>query len=276
MTRSTSHRLSAPALLLVLLASGCVAPQVSRPVPKLDTAPAYAVLPPPVPDEKRFNHMLQPLDDAKLVVYNNNFGGGGAAVGVLFGPLGVAANIKAIKNATTADVALLHGKLPVQPIALFQDVVQATPDLAPAAGGAPAVRLIPEVLVVKTKGELLRFGCTLWVDFTPVGTSWGRTYVFQTAFAAPKEQVAQGLAPEQLQQLEQELRAGYAALAAAYLDDLHGKAEPLRDVTFKSEYVTPRIVLDLLGKELPGPADRLVVRTARVTYSLPRTNVEVR
>jgi hypothetical protein len=269
---------SLAALLALAAAPGCVAPAL-QPAPKLDAAPTYAVQPDPLGDQ-RFTHTLQPLDDAKTVLYLQSFGGGGAGVGLLLGPLGVAANAKAIGANTDADVKLLAGKLPLRPADTYQDVLRELPELAAAAPGAGAVRLTPEVLIVRAKDEVLLFGCTLGVDYTGVGTKWSRTYVYQTGISIPKAQVAQGLAPEQLQALQAELRTGFQTLTALYLDDLHGKAEPVRSVKFKSVYMSPRFTFELVGQELPGPADRRVVRLVlrnggAITYSFPQAAVEV-
>lgn len=265
---------SRAALLLVLATSSCAAPARMVPIPRFDAAPAHAVAPDPLV-EKRFTQGIQPLDDARSIHYLQFFGGGGAAIGVLFGPLGVVANVRAIERATAADVAILKGKLPLDPLAMEREVARGIPELMAAAPDASAVRLTPEVVVVRMKDDRLLFGSTLLVDYGPIGRSWKRTYVHQSAFTATKAEVAQGLTPAQLRDLEAQLRAGFQAVTALYLEELHGTASRIGEVKFKSEFVTPRVQIEFTAEELSGPADRLVARVALTTYSLPRSGVLV-
>lgn len=56
------------------------------------------------------DYMHRFLNDQHSVLYMQNHGGGGVAVGVLLGPLGVIANIKMIQAQTESDATLLKNK----------------------------------------------------------------------------------------------------------------------------------------------------------------------
>ena len=122
---------------------------------------------------------------------------------------------------------------------------------------------------------MLLLGCTLTVDYRPAGLKWVGRYVYQTALKHPKAEVARGLTPAQLKDASAELRAGFQALTTLYLGDLHGKLPPGQDIRFKSSYLSPRQLVELPGQQLPGTADRAVIRGTSTMYSFPRGSIEI-
>jgi len=262
-------------LVFILATSACAAPKFLAPPPKLDAMPAHVIIAPHGDDEKRFNLNLQPLDDAKSIIYRQEYGGGGVAVGLMLGAVGVMANRAAIKNETLADVELLKNKLPVRPLALYQDVATEFPELAIPAAHTKAVRIIPEVLVVRTDDEMLLIGCRLIVNYTSVGRPWIAIYTYQTDLKFPKAEVAQGLNPEQATKLRGQLRHGFLSLTGLYLDDVKTQSAPGKIVYFKSAFLTPRIMRSMVGQEQKGPGDRVVLRGRRGVLSFPRASVEL-
>jgi hypothetical protein len=259
----------------MLAASACAAPHYMS-VPKQEGIVGHVIAPDPY-TKAHFSNTLKPLNDENNVLYRQEFGGGGAALGVLLGPIGVAANAAAIGSATSADVELLKGKLPLDPTALYRDVAKDFPELAEPNIDVKsvAVRVSPKVLIVKAEGEVLLLGCTLTVDYRPAGLKWVGHYVYQTTLKYAKAEVAQNLTSDQIKRANAELRAGFQALTALYFDDLHGKLPLGHDVRFKSAYLSPRNLFELHGQQLPGTADRAVIRGTSATYSFPRAGIEV-
>lgn len=242
-------------------------------VPTHQKEPAHAVAP-EADLEARFNHTLQPLDDAKTVLYLQTFGGS-LGVGLLLGPIGVAANIAAVRNKTNEEVTMLKGKLPWSPAAIYAEAAKGRPELASAVGSG-SVRLSPQLLVVRVKDDALLLGCALTVDQRPTGQEWKATYYFQTRQKLPLADAVKGLPAERLLAVEAELRAGFRAVTELYFDDLRGKLGPGKEITYKSEFVTPFTAIEFKGMELPGPADRAVIRAVGGMFSLPRELVEVK
>lgn len=268
--RPPRARLLAVPLLLGLV-TACAPPRFLA-VPTAAKEPAHVVAP-EADLETRLGSSLQPLDDARTVLYLQTYGGS-VGVGLLLGPFGVAANAAAMGNKTKEEAALLKGKLPWDPAALYAEVAKGRPELS-GTGDKAAVRVSPQLLVVKTEGDVLLLGCALQVDHRPAGQEWKATYLYQTRQRFPLAEAAKGLAPAQLQAAEAELRAGFQALTALYFDDLRGKLGPGKDVTYKSDFVTPRFVIEWKGKEVPGPGDRVVLRAVGAMLSLPRDAVQV-
>lgn len=99
------------------------------------------------------DHMSKHLDEAKQVLYFQNFGGGGAAVGVLLGPVGVAANIKAIDSNTSKDVDVLRNKTDADPILAFKSAAGHSGRVLHEQPNGTASRATPYVYVVKTQQD---------------------------------------------------------------------------------------------------------------------------
>ena len=106
------------ALLAVASLVGCGTPPTYKLRPVTGQSPGtFSLAHSKVVEDER--HGTRHLDAAKSIVYSQNFGGGGAALGLLLGPLGVAANISMIDSNTEADAVRLRGKLTLAPRELF-------------------------------------------------------------------------------------------------------------------------------------------------------------
>jgi hypothetical protein len=269
-------RLIAPALLALALITGCASgPPPMQAKPPALTASRHALAPEPG-IEKTYSHVLKPLDDKGGILYVQNYGGGGVGLGLLLGPLGVAANIAAIEKNTNDDLAVLKGKFSLDPIALTQAAVAERPEFAPNAGTQAATRLSPVVQIVRDEAGRLLVGCILNVAGTSTERAWRGRYVYQTSVVLDKADVARsGLSDSQRRQLDQAVAEGFKALVQLYADDSMGKLEGGKEVAFTSEYVTPRFSFELRGQSLAAPADRLQVRSFNAVYSLPRAMVKL-
>jgi hypothetical protein len=261
------------ALVPVFLISACASAPQMLTVPVSSSPLSYTVGPNPIV-EKSLNHMTKALDDKNTVIYQQMFGGGGVGLGLL-GPFGVAANIAMIGNKTDADVAVLRGKIQVDPQAVFSEISADYPALAAGADSAKAVRISPLFNVVRQKDDKLQFGCSILVDYTATGTQWTGKYVYQFPVEYTLEHVSQGLSAEEQHVLADQAKTGFRALTKLYLDDANGKLVAKRDFLFKSSFLAPRFDFQLTGQELPAEDGQVNIRSVGAVYSLPKNQVTI-
>jgi hypothetical protein len=228
-------------LCLVALA-GCVTLQPYKPAQGLGMGHAFAVGPYPV----QLDYMHGFLDRGHTVLYMQNQGGGGAAVGLLLGPLGVAANIAAIKKQTQRDLASLQDKLSIDAGHLFVDSVAGNPGLT-LDGGASAPMVSPVLLAEKVDETHVRFAALLHVQGMQGGKAWTRQYVYETQDVYTPQQLAQGLAPAQMERLSADAREGFSWAVATLATDVAGTFHPLEKQVLRSTFVTPRTEIPLNG-----------------------------
>lgn len=259
--------------IIVLLSLGaCVAPQMLA-VPAITPPASHSVGTHPLV-EKNFNHMLRALDDKNSILYLQSFGGGGVGLGLL-GPFGVAANISMIEKNTDADVALLKGKIPLDPQAIFSEISGEYPTLTSGATLHKSVRITPLIDVIRQENEQLLFGCSILVDYTPIGTNWVGKYVYQFSLEYSKNDIAQGLSPDQHRALSDQAKTGFRMLANLYLDDMSGKLPSRRDLKFKSTFISPRFGIEMAGQEVSNDGERITIRSVGAVYSFPKSLVHV-
>lgn len=215
------------------------------------------------------------LDGERSVWYTQNQGGGGVAVGLLFGPLGVAANIAAIKKHTEADLAAFQGKVPIDASRLFAEAATGVPRLT-AAGGDGASAVSPLLLVEKLDDEHVRFAALLYVTGTEAGKSWVRQYIYEVPEVYSSAQLTRGLDAMQLQQLAADTRLGFGWTATTFADDLAGAFHPDHKAVLRSEFVTPRIEIAMSGYAFEAGNGRVGFATGQprssAVYSLASDN----
>jgi hypothetical protein len=258
-------------LMLAVILSGCAThvPQMLA-VPKMEGERTHVLAHSPLLDQT--DHMNGSLDERRVIRYNQQFGGA-VALGVLLGPLGVAANIAAINSNTDSDIAALKGKLQLDPVALFDEAGKAAAGLELKPNGS--TQLSPYFYVSKMEDESLALASALIVTVPQGDKNWVGTYFYQLPMKLGKAELAAGLSAEKQATLQQYAREGFGALAALYRDDAAGKLVDLADITFQSDFVTPRFKFDMLGKKVGQTEQRVVIRSVGVMYSLPADAVKV-
>jgi hypothetical protein len=226
-----------------------------------------------LPESMASDHMHRFLDQGHTVFYMQNQGGGGAAAGVLLGPLGVLANVTAIKSQTNKDAALLQDKFPLDVAGIFRTSLKNAPSLTPSTQeGDPS--LSPALLVVKLDDEHLRFASVLVVTTHTAGKSKPRQYIYVLPESYSKQLLAQGLTNEQLAELGADAQTGFNWIASTYAHDVDGTFKPGTKATIHSDFVTPRNQIAFAGYSFDAGASRIGFAmesgAATTIYSLPQ------
>jgi hypothetical protein len=226
-----------------------------------------------LPKEASATHMIRPLNADNTIVYEQNFGGGGAGVGVLLGPLGVAANIAAIKGRTEKESAELFGKLSLDVLPVATAALEAQGLALADPADASRALIKPALHLVSVDGNNVQCSVSLFVDHNPVGRKWTGRYVYQLPPTFARSAIVAGLPEADLEQLRQYVAAGFAEVARLYAADARGELKNDKQVKFWSDYLSMRFDFQFVGMEIPGEADRMVVRLPLSVVSLVRDQV---
>jgi hypothetical protein len=226
-----------------------------------------------LPTEASATHMIRPLNTENTIVYEQNFGGGGAGVGVLLGPLGVAANIAAIKGRTEKESGEIFGRLSldVLPVAIAAVEAQGLALTDPADASRALIK--PALHLISVDGENVQCSVSLFVDHNPAGRKWTGRYVYQLPPTFARSAIAAGLPEVDLEQLRQHIAAGFTEVARLYAADSRGELKGDKQVKFWSDYLSMRFDYQYIGMEIPGEADRLQVRMPLSVVSLVREQI---
>lgn len=232
----------------------------------------------PSAELQQTSHMKQHLDAAKSVVYFQNQGGGGAGLGVLLGPLGVAANISMIEGVTQADLARLKGRIRLDPAASFQQAAAELGMTVAATAGANDTRATPYLLVSKTDEHTLHLGSALWLEGQVAGQPWRGRYLYQLPLQYTVDSLA-ALDDAGQARLQAEARQGFAALLGQIQRDTPEAMAHEPRLSFTSAYLSPRFEFEQPGS-LIGLKDGMVwlrsfngvqaVQASQVSYKLDK------
>lgn len=259
------------ALMSTLTACAAGGPQVYRSAQQTLPSNSYTIG--TLQDTMVSDHMHRFLDKGHTVYYMQNQGGGGAAAGLLLGPLGVLANVAAIKSQTNKDATDLQDKIPVDVQAVFHTSLTQATTLSPAAQGGQEPVLAPALFVEKLDDEHLRFASMLCITTQVGGKSMLRQYVYELPESYSRQALAHGLTTEQVAQLNADLKTGFDWIVSTYVQDLQGAFKPSSKATIRSEFVTPRIQVPQVGYGFDAGTGRIgfAIQNAVATtvYSVP-------
>jgi hypothetical protein len=219
------------------------------------------------------DHMHRFLDARQSELYMQNQGGGGVGVGLLLGPLGVLANVAAIKKQTEGDATLLHGKLPLDVQRLFMESLASAPTLKLVDGTHSVPSVAPLVYVEKIDDAHVRFASMLYVKSALDGKPWIRQYMYEVSDSYSRDELARGLTSVQLAHLAADLEVGFQWIAAIYASDVGGSFRPDQQGVIHSNFVTPRFQIAFRGYGFDAGPQRIgfVTGSQRSNYvfSLP-------
>lgn len=231
------------------------------------------------------NHMAKHLDQNKTILYFQNFGGGGAAAGLLLGPLGVAANIKAIDSNTSKDVNVLLGKIAADPGLAFKSAAARSGVVMREQPDGQASRVTPYLYVVKTQQEpdVLAVAASLIVESpldkattrknAPAEPQWRHKYMYQLPGKHTPSSLA-ALDDAAKAALQAELDAGYSQILAMMARDTAENAAKEQKVKFKSSFLVPRFDFEQMGNLIAEEQDVVWIRNATGVYGIRRESYQ--
>ncbi|WP_139799010.1 hypothetical protein [Andreprevotia lacus] len=260
---------------LVLVAAsliGCAAPalQGARPASALNQQYGLAkseVL-------ARTDHTTQHLDDAKSILYFQNQGGGGAALGLLLGPFGVAANIEMIKGVTTADVEKLKGKLHLNPDAALQQAAAATSLALQAAASQGDVKVTPFIFVSKTNETDIHLSSVVLFEGEDGQKKWLRRYQYQLPGKYTLDELS-SLSEAQTSGVQAASTLAYGALLKYIAAEQDAAIAQEKKITLTSAYLTPRFEMALPGSLIGEQEGRVWVRTMFGVYAVAPADIQI-
>lgn len=260
----------AAGLVLAIALAGCVTPPRLMPAKTAIDAP-YTVTRSELLD--RTSHMSMHVDQKRQVLYHQSSGGGGAAVGLLLGPLGVAANVSMIEAVTKADVARLKDKLDLEPLQVFREAVGAE-SIVPSPPGASQIRLTPYVYITKAKEDRVLVSSALLVERGVGDEQWTGRMMYQLPTEYTIDRLA-SLDGSGQQRLRSEVREGFREL----LKHVSAREQALlpqeRAIKFRSEFFDARFDAEFSGDLLQEAPDMAWVRTGGGIYALRKTSIQL-
>ncbi len=257
-------------LALLALTAGCVTPPpMQAPLPVAKPGASFALG--RVKELDTTGHVQQHLDAKKNIVYFQNFGGGGAGLGIALGPLGVAANISMIEANTKEDVEKLRDRIAIDPPAVFAAASTRAGTAVQLAASAEAPRASPYLYVVKTTPETLALAAALMVE-SGDGAQWPRKYMaqlpgtFTLASLAALDQPASA-------QLSRDLEEGFVAVLRALPRETKESIAKESQIKFKSQFLNPRFDFEMLGNPAGEEPDLVWVRSPLGLFGVRRSHI---
>lgn len=201
------------------------------------------------------------LDDARSIFYRQEFGGGGLAVGLLFGPLGAGANALAVQNANEKEAEALRGRFPFSPAGLLTKAIQSRVTPGDANAAANQAVLVPSVYVTRDSEERLIFWAILDVS---IG-EWRGRYSSLAQGRVPLLGVAKGLPDDQMVNLEWAIQSAYARGLDALSSDAAGTLAGFKPQKMDISALSPRFHKPVRYEHVLMQEDRVIVRGLSAT-----------
>ena len=264
--------------VFALIICACVSTQVfAKQPPLLNTPPlssdAAFVIGTYSEHESAANHMVRPLNASNSIVYEQQFGGGGVGLGLMLGPLGVAANVAAIKKRTETESQTLFDKVALDPVALLASLLEEAAISRASETSPTTFTMKPYVRIVSEGNE------NVWIaagiDVSDSALPWTGKYLAQLAGEWPRSELAEGLSPDRSHELEGQVKAALREALHLYIDDAAGKLKSTDKVNFTAPFMSPRIKFQLYGMVLPSDEAHKVFRSIGGIFSFPAGQAEV-
>lgn len=250
-------------LTLALTLTGCATPSFQSSQPRTSEH-GYSLSRSALLDQT--SQTTTHLDSDRDILYMQEFGGGGIATGLLLGPLGVAANMAMINAQTESDAELLKDKIGIQPRQVF--IERAQQKALKLNDGAEA-KITPYLYVLKTNGEQMLIATALLIEQGEGKSKWTGKYMYQLPGKYSKQELAR-LDASQQQQLSADVSRGFDVLLDYITHEQPAMGE--RTITFKSDFLAPRLNFDLTGALISQNADVTWVRTYGGIFALRKSN----
>lgn len=245
--------------IVALLITGCAtapALQGARPAASIDHQ--YGLAKSDLVEKT--DHMTKHLNVDSSVVYFQNQGGGGAGLGILLGPFGVAANMRMIDSITTSDVDKLKGKILLNPVQAFQQAAATNGFPVQLSATTNDIKVTPYILVSKTDQLKISISSIVLFEGTTGQSKWVRRYQYQLPENYTLDELSTFDEGKML-----EIQAASVNAFSSLLMHIKGESdvailnEP--KITFKSPYLSPRFDFEMMGSLIAESDGRVWVRT---------------
>lgn len=255
-------------LALALTVTGCATPPSFQSSQPLTSEQSYSLSRSALLDQT--SQTIAHLDSDRDILYMQEFGGGGVVTGLLFGPLGVAANVAMINAQTESDAELLKNKIGIKPRDVFIERAQ---QKALKLSDSAEAKITPYLYVLKTNGEQMLVATALLIEQGDGKSKWTGKYMYQLPEKYSKQELA-NLDTSQRQQLSADVRQGFDVLLDYITNERPAMGE--RTITFKSDFLAPRLDFDLTGALISQNDDVAWVRTYGGIFALRKSNFSLR
>jgi hypothetical protein len=216
--------------------------------------------------------MTQHLDKDKSVLYFQNYGGGGAGLGILLGPLGVAANISMIESNTKKDVEQLRDKVNVRPREIFAEVAKRRGLGVSSSPTDQKLKVTPYLYVSKTEGETLLLASALIIEQGAGADKWTGKYMYQLPLKFSISELSQ-LSDSATAQLGEAVATGFMQLLMNIGSESPERFVQEKKITFKSDLVNPRFDFEMMGTLIADDGNVVWIRTVGGVFALRKANV---
>lgn len=266
------YRFLLPLFLVTLLGACATAPPMHQPI-KFNPSESFELYRSPLLDQT--NHTLQHLNKNKDIVYYQTYGGGGVGVGVMFGPLGVAANIKMIESNTMKDVAVLKDKISLDPNKLFMRSATKSGVSVQSGGTNKLYKLNPYVLVEKTENDVIMMASVVLVDYVGSKNKYQGRYLVQLPVSYSVAELA-SLDAVKSSKLESLVEEGFASLLSRMKAEATANVELEQSITSTSEFLTPRFKFEIPSKLIEKNEAYTWIRTSTGVFGVRNNDIAVK
>jgi hypothetical protein len=206
------------------------------------------------------DRMTQHLNTEQSILYFQNQGGGGAGLGILLGPLGVAANIKMIEGVTTSDVEKIKGKIELNPEAAFLKASSLENFSIHEKAELNDVKVAPYILISKTNEKTLHMSSVVLFEGVEGSNKWTKRYQYQLPGKYTLDELAK-LSSSKAAELQEASVNGYVSILKYIAEEKVSEIEKEQKIIFNSPYMSPRFELSMRGSLIGAKDGRTWVRT---------------
>lgn len=244
-------------LFAALLSSGCAQRAVQHQAPPNQTykeAIPYTLRTDVKSEDEIFVNASR-LSTTAPIYYHQTSGGGGAAVGLAFGALGVLANTALIQNATKNDVKALSQKIAVDPVNIAKANLSQNPAFTEATESSQGLLISPYLMVVKDEHDRLLMTTSIEVE----SGTWKGRYSYHLEYRKSLSAYTNTLSEADAQELQANVEEGFRQSISMLEDDLAGKMQPTRNVTFYTSAVSPAFKGQFAARLIPSEGELVTV-----------------
>ncbi len=217
----------------------------------------------------RVDHVGQHLNGKKDIMYIQNFGGGGVGLGLLAGPLGVAANIKMIKNRTLEEVGKLKDKLPFDVSSMFSESLGRNNITIKSDA---SFKVNPYILVERINEKQISIAAAAFIDNQP---NIPGKYLAQLPDLYNLETLS-NLSDSQLTKINADLSHGFDEIIQMMKKESSADVLAEKKVLVKSEFLSPRIMFEIQANVIEETNDSLWIRTVGLVAKIQKSGAEIK